>query len=231
MRGQTLKNAILNPRFLVAHRACILTAEVNEDLAKELMDSYPMDKPIPAVLLTTSTALMDYEHTYREKHCPEAHEALGYLWNAIIGLEELDLLTPVIEEKLLESIGEVEKSAPIDPMKHTRALFPFHQCHAFAPAHAVLAKLRFPNDSLTVLSNDLHSTVRRVTAKGKVSYIDYLVDESDIKGFEKNGGGWSELNLDDLGPTDTNEIVMRAMKLIHHVSEESFKECLEKLAA
>ena len=29
MRGQSLKNAILNPRFLLAHRACISKAKVN----------------------------------------------------------------------------------------------------------------------------------------------------------------------------------------------------------
>ena len=37
MRGQTLKNAILNPRFLVAHRAYILTTQANVATRDQLL--------------------------------------------------------------------------------------------------------------------------------------------------------------------------------------------------
>ena len=210
MRGLRLHDAISHKAFIYAQRGCLLTLPNQGEERDVMVHEYSEDWPLAAILLTTSSGRENYLEDYRIKHHPKVQKKYEAIEKALGELVEGQ--DAEAQEALFCKLDELECEGMPNPYVDPKCLFPMHMCHWMVGAHAVLAKLRYPNDKLEVLTNEWHSTVRRTTKKGAVSYIDYLVTEPQIKGFEKRGGGWDlKLDLADIAVEDVCVTTMEAV--------------------
>ena len=210
MRGLKLHDAISHKAFIYAQRGCLLSLPNQGEERDYMVHEHSDDWPLAAIVLTASTGREDYLEDYRIKHHPKIQKKYKAIEEALSDLVEGQ--DAEAQEALFCKLDELECEAMPNPYVDPKCLFPMHMCHWMVGAHAVLAKLRYPNDKLEVLTNELHSTVRRTTKKGAVSYVDYLVNEVDIKSFEKRGGGWDlELDLGDIAVGDVCVSTMGAV--------------------
>lgn len=182
-----------HPTFLKAQRAALL---FYGNGAQDLIDSYPEDAPIPGVLLTTSSAREDFLDWYMREQHPAKADAVDALWAALATADEHGFLTGPLEQRLIDSIEEVTDSTlDIECAIYPAALWPLHGCHSMAPATAVAAQILFPQNTISVLTNPLHTTVQ-VNETGE--YVDFLVGAPDVKRFEELGGTYERLDLSDI---------------------------------